>query len=77
MNLQVEKKIWEVSLDLIVAGPQLLNNLISVQTRLIEENKNLTMEHSRLSDLMVNIQIRYNDLDHSGENDCRHLEIQV
>ncbi|KIK98776.1 hypothetical protein PAXRUDRAFT_823499 [Paxillus rubicundulus Ve08.2h10] len=49
----------------------------SVQTRLIEENKNLTVERAQLSDLMANVQRMHNDLERSGENDRRRLETQV
>ena len=49
----------------------------SVQTRLIEENKNLTGERSQLSDLMASVQRMHNDLERSGENDRRRLETQV
>ncbi|KAF8843385.1 hypothetical protein BDN67DRAFT_924393 [Paxillus ammoniavirescens] len=49
----------------------------SVQSRLIEENKNLAVERSQLSDLMANVQRMHNDLERSGENDRRRLETQV
>ncbi|KIJ62559.1 hypothetical protein HYDPIDRAFT_93869 [Hydnomerulius pinastri MD-312] len=49
----------------------------SVQNRLIEENKNLAVERSQLSDLMANVQRMHNDLERSGENDRRRLETQV
>ncbi|KAF9242663.1 hypothetical protein BU15DRAFT_72775 [Melanogaster broomeanus] len=49
----------------------------SVQSRLIEENKNLAVERSQLSDLMANVQRMHNDLERSGENDRRRLETQM
>ncbi|KAG7088185.1 hypothetical protein E1B28_012203 [Marasmius oreades] len=49
----------------------------SVQTRLTEENKTLSMERSHLSDLMSNVQKMHSDLERSGENDRRRLESQV
>lgn len=49
----------------------------SVQGRLIEENKNLSVERSQLSDLMANVQRMHNDFERSGENDRRRLENQV
>ncbi|KAG9315951.1 hypothetical protein JVU11DRAFT_3605 [Chiua virens] len=49
----------------------------TVQNRLIEENKNLAVERSQLSDLMANVQKMHNDLERSGENDRRRLETQV
>ncbi|KAG8214434.1 hypothetical protein J3R82DRAFT_9457 [Butyriboletus roseoflavus] len=49
----------------------------SVQTRLIEENKNLAVERSQLSDLMANVQRMHNDLERSGENDRRRIETQM
>ncbi|KAJ2925786.1 hypothetical protein H1R20_g11316, partial [Candolleomyces eurysporus] len=49
----------------------------SIQTRLVEENKALSMERAHLSDLMTNIQRMHNDLERSGENDRRRLEGQL
>jgi regulator of replication initiation timing len=49
----------------------------SVQTRLVEENKALSMERAHLSDLMTNIQRMHSDLERSGENDRRRLEGQL
>ncbi|KAF9077487.1 hypothetical protein BDP27DRAFT_1397327 [Rhodocollybia butyracea] len=49
----------------------------SVQSRLVEENKSLTMERSHLSDLMSNVQKMHNELERSGENERRRLESQL
>ncbi|OCH84090.1 hypothetical protein OBBRIDRAFT_808494 [Obba rivulosa] len=49
----------------------------SVQTRLVEENKSLSVERSRLADLMTNIQRMHGDVERSGENDKRRLESQI
>ncbi|CCM06215.1 uncharacterized protein FIBRA_08460 [Fibroporia radiculosa] len=49
----------------------------SVQTRLVEENRILTVERSHLSDLMGNVQKMHSDLERSGENDRRRLENQI
>ncbi|TFK52180.1 hypothetical protein OE88DRAFT_1367940 [Heliocybe sulcata] len=49
----------------------------SVQLRLVEENKALTMERSQLSDLMSNVQRMHLDLEQSGQNDRRRLESQI
>ncbi|KAH7885445.1 hypothetical protein F5I97DRAFT_1885511 [Phlebopus sp. FC_14] len=49
----------------------------NIQSRLIEENKNLAVERSQLSALMANVQRMHNDLERSGENDRRRLESQV
>ena len=49
----------------------------SVETRLIEENKALSMERSHLSDLMANVQKMHNDIERSSENDRRRLEGQI
>ena len=49
----------------------------TVQSRLVEENKTLSMERSHLSDLMGNVQKMHNDLERSGENDRRRLESQL
>ncbi|KAH8082011.1 hypothetical protein BXZ70DRAFT_631748 [Cristinia sonorae] len=49
----------------------------SVQSRLVEENKILTLERSQLSDLMANVQRMHGDLERSGENDRRRLESQI
>jgi nucleoprotein TPR len=55
-----------------------LNGIVqSVQGRLVEENKTLSMERSHLSDLMGNVQKMHNDLERSGENDRRRLETQL
>ena len=39
----------------------------SVETRLIEENKALSMGRSHLSDIMANIQKMHNDIERLGE----------
>ena len=49
----------------------------SVQGRLVEDNRILTVERSHLSDLMSNVQKMHNDLERSGENDRRRLESQM
>ncbi|KAH9974884.1 hypothetical protein BGW80DRAFT_1444514 [Lactifluus volemus] len=49
----------------------------SVESRLVEENKALSMERSHLSDLMANVQKMHNDIERSSENDRRRLESQV
>ena len=51
------------------------NDLQSVETRLIEENKALSMERSHLSDLMANVQKMHNDIERSS--DRRRLEGQI
>ncbi|KAG6891509.1 hypothetical protein C0992_005042 [Termitomyces sp. T32_za158] len=48
-----------------------------IQNRLVEENKTLALERSKLSDLMSNVQKMHNDLERSGENDRRRLESQL
>jgi nucleoprotein TPR len=48
-----------------------------VESRLVEENKALSMERSHLSDLMANVQKMHNDIERSSENDRRRLESQV
>ncbi|KIK69700.1 hypothetical protein GYMLUDRAFT_519506 [Collybiopsis luxurians FD-317 M1] len=48
-----------------------------VQSRLVEENKSLSMERSHLSDLMTNVQRMHSELERSGENDRRRLESQL
>ena len=45
------------------------DNLQSVETRLIEENKALSMERSHRSDLMANVQKMHNDIERLSEND--------
>ena len=49
----------------------------SAQIRLVDENKTLAIERSRLSDLIANIQKMHNDVERFGENDKRRLETQV
>ncbi|KAH8980106.1 hypothetical protein EDB92DRAFT_1901586 [Lactarius akahatsu] len=49
----------------------------SVESRLVEENKALSMERSHLSDLMANVQKMHNDIERSSENDRRRLESQI
>ena len=49
----------------------------SVQGRLEEENRILTVERSHLAHLMQNVQKMHNDLERSGENDRRRLESQI
>ncbi|KAG6330667.1 hypothetical protein ID866_8422 [Astraeus odoratus] len=49
----------------------------SVQSRLVEENKTLSVERGQLADLMANVQRMHRDLEQSGENDRKRLEMQV
>ncbi|KAF9255642.1 hypothetical protein L218DRAFT_1081738 [Marasmius fiardii PR-910] len=49
----------------------------SVESRLTEENKSLSVERAHLSDLMSNVQKMHSDLERSGDNDRRRLESQV
>ncbi|KAG1780941.1 hypothetical protein EV702DRAFT_1042634 [Suillus placidus] len=49
----------------------------SVQVRLVQENKTLSVEWSHLADIMVNGQRMHGDLERSGENDRRRLENQI
>lgn len=53
------------------------DNSQSVETRLVEENKALSMERSHLSDLMANVQKMHNDIERSSENDRWRLESQI
>jgi nucleoprotein TPR len=48
-----------------------------VESRLVDENRQLALERSRLSDLMTNVQKMHNDLERSGESDRRRLEAQL
>ncbi|TDL22268.1 hypothetical protein BD410DRAFT_789007 [Rickenella mellea] len=48
-----------------------------VQERLVNENATLSIERSRLSDLMTNFQKMHNDIERSGESDRRRLETLV
>jgi nucleoprotein TPR len=48
-----------------------------VQSRLVDENKSLTLERSHLADLIANVQKMHNDLERSGENDRRRLDNQL
>ncbi|KAJ4482315.1 hypothetical protein J3R30DRAFT_3402901 [Lentinula aciculospora] len=48
-----------------------------IQSRLVEENKSLSMERSHLSALMSNVQRMHSELERSGENDRRRLESQL
>ncbi|KIY46697.1 hypothetical protein FISHEDRAFT_46885 [Fistulina hepatica ATCC 64428] len=49
----------------------------AMRSRLVEENRTLTIERSHLSDLMGNVQRMHNDLQLAGENEKRRLEGQV
>ncbi|KAI6139407.1 hypothetical protein BKA82DRAFT_25515 [Pisolithus tinctorius] len=49
----------------------------SVQTRLIEDNKSLSVERAQLADLVANVQRIHGDLERSGENDRKRLETQI
>jgi nucleoprotein TPR len=48
-----------------------------VESRLVEENRQLGLERSKLSDLMSNVQRMHSDLERSGETDRRRLESQL
>lgn len=81
-NLRAEKRIWEVRVRFFphVIFPLTFNYYYlrqSVQSRLTEENRTLTMERTQLSDLMANVQRMHSDLERSGENDRRRLESQI
>ena len=80
-NLRAEKKIWEVSIPhnsvIEDLAAHVLIWLQSVEFRLVEENKALSMERSHLSDLMANVQKMHNDIERSSENDRRRLESQI
>lgn len=49
----------------------------SVQTRLIEDNKTLSIERAQLADLVASVQRIHGDLERSGENDRKRLETQI
>lgn len=49
----------------------------TVQSRLVDENRALSVERSHLAGLMTNIQRMHGDLERSGENDRRRLEGQL
>ncbi|KAH8105803.1 hypothetical protein DFH11DRAFT_1274685 [Phellopilus nigrolimitatus] len=49
----------------------------SVQARLLDENKMLSVERSRMSDLMGNVQKMHNDIDRANESDRRRFESQI
>ena len=79
-NLRAEKRIWEVSIQHLrswEAAFLLTLRAQSVESRLVEENKALSMERSHLSDLMANVQKMHNDIERSSENDRRRLESQI
>lgn len=76
-NLRAEKKIWEVSCVTPGAKKYLIHTAQSVQSRIIEENKALSVDRSRMADLIANVQKMHNDMDRSSESDRRRLESQV
>ena len=49
----------------------------NVQGRLLEENKLLSVERSRMADLIGNVQKMHNDIDNANESDRRRLESQI
>lgn len=51
--------------------------LQDVRNRLIEENKTIAVERSRLADLMGTVQKMQNDIERSTESDRRRLETQI
>ena len=55
----------------------MLMNKQDVRNRLIEENKTMAVERSRLTDLMTNVQKMQNDIERSTESDRRRLETQI
>lgn len=48
-----------------------------MQSRLVDENRTLSLERSHLSDLMANVQKLHNDLEQSGLNERHRLEAQI
>lgn len=51
--------------------------LKSVQSRLVEDNRTLSVERGQLADLVANVQRMHNDIEQSGENHRKRLEMQV
>ncbi|KAL5512816.1 hypothetical protein ACEPAG_3082 [Sanghuangporus baumii] len=49
----------------------------NVQTRLIDENKVLSLERSRMADLIANVQKMHNDIDKANGSDRRRFETQI
>ncbi|KAI5123451.1 hypothetical protein M0805_008822 [Coniferiporia weirii] len=49
----------------------------NVQVRLLEENKILSVERSRMTDLIGNVQKMHNDIDRANEGDRRRFESQI
>ena len=49
----------------------------NVQTRLLDENKLLSLERSRMADLIANVQKLHNDIDKSNESDRRRFETRI
>ncbi|KAL5524681.1 MLP1_8 [Sanghuangporus sanghuang] len=49
----------------------------NVQTRLIDENKILSLERSRMADLIANVQKMHNDIDKANGSDRRRFESQI
>ncbi len=54
-----------------------MNSMQAVQARLVDENKSLATERSRLSDVMANIQRMHNDLEKFNDGDRRRIETQL
>lgn len=48
-----------------------------IQTRLLDENKALAVERSRLADLLGNVQKMHNDFERANESDRRRLESHI
>ncbi|KAL5482794.1 MLP1_9 [Sanghuangporus weigelae] len=49
----------------------------NVQTRLIDENKVLSLERSRMADLIANVQKMHNDIDKANGSDRQRFESQI
>ena len=54
-----------------------LSGIQSVQTRLLDENKVLSPERSRIADLVANVQRMHNDIDKAKESDRRRFETEI
>jgi nucleoprotein TPR len=49
----------------------------SIESRLLEDNRNLSKERAQLSDLMKNLQTMQSEVERNGESEKRRLESQV
>lgn len=77
-NLKAEKQIAEVSQNGLYIGECYYSLLQqNTQNRLLDENRMIAIERTRLSDLISNVQRMHHEIERTNESDRRRFETQI